>query len=162
MGIFNTINALVSKSPQLDQHENNEQDAPTPAAGRTVLIIDDDRDFLVSTATALRAGGFTVLTSNNGPKGLNVLRYSPEEVCALLLDFHMPELDGGQTLTHARKLKPNMKIIGVTGLHPVDLTPEYREGVDTLLTKPFRNDAVLASVRSVLGLDPASVSASSS
>jgi len=116
----------------------------------TVLLIDDDTDFLEITAGLLRDAGYTVLTSNSGAKGLNMIRYAQRELRLVVLDYNMPQLDGEQTLTHLRRLNPRTKVVGVTGLAPEELPAGYRENLDALIYKPLRREELLASLERVL------------
>ena len=157
MGLFNTASALVSNNSQWEA--TPELSAADGAAAvpvnRSVLIIDDDQQFLDGISPAIRAAGFTVLTSTSGPKGLNLLRYAPHDFCALLLDYNMPGFDGDQTLNHARKLMPSIKVIGITGLQPAELSATYRDGVDELVLKPFSNSELIALLHVLVNGDPA-------
>jgi CheY-like chemotaxis protein len=116
----------------------------------TVLVIDDDRLLLDAIREMLLEAGFNVLTSNTGVKGLNVLRYAPDKVQVVLLDFSMPEFSGGQTLPYIRQLCPHARVIAVTGLSPKALPASFRNGVDDLVQKPFTSANLLEHVRTGL------------
>ena len=159
MGMLDTLCALVTKTPHCGKDvqpltRNSQRAQPT------VMVIDDDQQFLNSVGSMLEAAGFAVLLSNSGSKGLNMLRYTPHDVHAMLLDYSMPGFNGDETLKHARQLKPNLKIIGVTGLALTELPPSYRDGVDALVLKPFNNSELVASIRKLLkgGRRPAAAS----
>ena len=116
----------------------------------TVLAIDDDQQFLDSVRLLLKPEGFYVLTANSGMKGLNMLRYAPLEVQAVLLDYNMPSLNGAQTLEHLRKISPRVKVLAVTGVKAELLPPAFRAGVDRLLSKPFKTGELIDSLRELL------------
>src|SRR5260221_3445846 len=152
MGIFSALNALVSKTPHWEEPDGRSvADSFRPEEPkRTVILIDDDQDILDSIGPALRVEGLTVLTATSGAKGLNLLRCTPHDVEAMLLDYSMPDLDGEHTLRHARKIQPDIKIIGITGLQPDELSAGYRESVNALFYKPVRTIELLASMRELL------------
>jgi CheY-like chemotaxis protein len=134
---------------ELDREESN----PLPAEDQpklTVLAIDDDKSMLDSLRGLLRAEGFAVLTANSGPKGLELLRLAPKNLEVLLLDYNMPGYDGAQTLQHVRKLRPNIKIVAVTGVDINRLPPEFRDGVDKLVLKPFQSSELISTIRGLL------------
>jgi len=116
----------------------------------TVLVIDDDPSFLNAVRGLLDNEGFNVLTSSTGPKGLDMLRYAPRDIRVVLLDYNMPNFDGAVTLEFVRKLNPGIKVFGVTGVEKNLLATVYREGVDKILTKPFRNGELLESLNAVI------------
>jgi len=114
-----------------------------------VLLIDDDDDFLQVTANVLRSAGYAVLTSNTGTKGLNMIQYAPGDLRVVLLDYAMPQLDGEQTLMHLRRLRPSLRVVGLTGVPMDELPSGYREQLDSLLCKPLRREELLASLDKV-------------
>jgi DNA-binding response OmpR family regulator len=130
-----------------DNDEAEEQERPQGKG--TVLVIDDDPSFLTAVREALTAEGFGVLTSRSGPKGLDMLRYASRDIRAVLLDYNMPGFDGAATLEFARKLNPTVKIFAVTGVDQTLLPASFREGVDRLLVKPFRNGELIDSLNAV-------------
>jgi CheY-like chemotaxis protein len=117
--------------------------------GMAVLVIDDDPKFLEMIKLLLSEAGYEVLTSMTGPKGLDMLRYTQDRVRAVLLDFNMPAFDGSRTIFHLRKLVPEMKVIGVTGLPADELPADFRAGVDALMLKPFPIADLLASLQTL-------------
>ncbi len=122
----------------------------------TVLLIDDDPDFLSALQGSLQAEGFTVLTASSGDKGLNILCSRPNPVDILLLDFEMPKFDGANTLQHVRKLNPQIKVVGLTAITSDRLPGEYRNGVDKLISKPFKISDLIASIAELARLQEAS------
>jgi CheY-like chemotaxis protein len=63
-----------------------------PAAKRTVLVVEDDRDYCELLHGAFQEAGFRTLEALNGEKALQVLRN--ENVDLVVSDFMMPELNG--------------------------------------------------------------------
>jgi two-component system, cell cycle sensor histidine kinase and response regulator CckA len=121
-----------------------------PPPGGTVLLIDDNQEFLDTTGELLRGAGFSVLTSNTGAKGLNMIRYAQEDLRLVLLDYTMPQLDGEQTLLYLRKLNPRVRVVGITGASANEVPAAYRENLDGLIFKPVRGEELLAKLGAVL------------
>ena len=117
----------------------------------TVLVVDDDIALNHMLRDALSGVGFNVLTSSNGLKGLNTIRYG-SKVDVVLLDYSMTALDGSQTLEHLNNHFPNVKAIGITGLDTSELPDTYRNGVEQLLLKPIKIPDLVAAIHSVLGV----------
>jgi two-component system alkaline phosphatase synthesis response regulator PhoP len=59
---------------------------------KTVLLIDDDYDFLVATKTVVEAAGYAVKTAGSGEEGLEAVRRSAPDL--IVLDVMMPGMDG--------------------------------------------------------------------
>jgi CheY-like chemotaxis protein len=65
-----------------------------------------------------------------------MLRNAARDIRVVVLDYRMPELNGGETLKVIKQLSPNAKVIGLTAVD-LDSVPEaYLDEVDKLLTKP--------------------------
>ena len=59
---------------------------------KTVLLIDDDNDFLTATKTVVEGAGFAVKTAASGEEGLKAVRSSAPDL--IVLDVMMPGMDG--------------------------------------------------------------------
>jgi CheY-like chemotaxis protein len=161
-GILRAFEALVfdrrpENSTDEDESENPQAEKPPT---RTILVIDDDPIILDTMRGLLRAEGFNVLTSSNGPKGLDMLRYAPRDIRIVLLDYNMPRFNGAETLQFLRKLNPEVKIIAVTGVDINELPSSFREGVDHFFQKPFRSAELIQTIRTLLNGAPTEVAKS--
>jgi two-component system cell cycle sensor histidine kinase/response regulator CckA len=150
MGIIGAAVALFSKRELQGTEQPPDSGRSAAAPKPTVLIIDDDASFLETMRILLRGAGYDVLTSSTGPKGLDMLRYGPRDVAAVLLDFNMPRFNGAETLQFLRKLTPNVKVLAVSGVNLQELPPEFRLGVERFVAKPFRNADLLKTIEEVL------------
>jgi len=78
-----------------------------------ILVIDDDardRDLL---ATVLEERGYEVMLAENGRTGLLLChRQDPD---AVVLDLHMPEIDGHSLLRQLRTLHPSLPVVVFSG-----------------------------------------------
>jgi len=68
--------------------------------GEIILVIDDDRASRGMLAQALNEAGYTCRESSGGVEALEMLH--AEVPALLLLDFHMPQLNGAQVLSRLR------------------------------------------------------------
>jgi DNA-binding response OmpR family regulator len=67
---------------------------------KTVLLVDDEPDFVELTKMRLEGNGYKVLTASNGQEGLDVARSQKPDL--ILLDVMMPDMDGYQMLKKVR------------------------------------------------------------
>src|ERR1017187_7708250 len=152
MRIFTAALALFSDRG-LDQRERLPE-RPSNDGGEpkfTTLVIDDDPLLLHTVQSLLGKRGFNVLTSSSGPKGLETLRYAAGDIRVVVLDYSMPRLNGGETLTFIRQLSPNAKVIGLTAMKLDSVPRGYLDGVDKLLTKPVNATELISAVCEMLG-----------
>jgi diguanylate cyclase (GGDEF)-like protein len=80
-----------------------------PPSGLTVLVADDDRDFLETTRLLLTSEGHEVVTAPGGPEALDLLRQ--RHVDLALLDNHMPPLTGTEVVAAVREFAPSLHVI---------------------------------------------------
>ena len=125
----------------------------------TILVIDDDPLLLHTVKSLLGKRGFNVLTSSSGPKGLETLRYAAGDIRVVVLDYSMPQLNGGETLNFVRQLSPNAKVIGLTAMNLDSVPKTYLDGVDKLLTKPVVATVLIGAVCELLGEEQTASSA---
>ena len=152
MGILGAAIALFGKSGSgsIGLRRRVEEHSGTTEPKDTILVIDDDSAFLDTMRTMLGGEGYNVLVSSSGPKGLDMMRYAGRDVGAVLLDFNMPRFNGAKTLEFLRKLRPNAKVLAVSGVQNSELPADFREGVDRFLSKPFSNAELLKTLGEIL------------
>lgn len=106
-----------------------------------ILCVDDEQVGLKIRRILLERAGYRVLTAHNGPDGLAL--FSAEPVEAVVLDYSMPGMDGGEVAAQMRQIRPKVPIlllsayIGLSNevLSLVDLYMTKGEGAPTLLSK---------------------------
>ncbi|MBP7126410.1 response regulator [Myxococcota bacterium] len=125
---------------------------------RTILLVDDDPDFLEQTAVRLQSDGFEVVTADSQAQGEAVLAGGTRFDLAIL-DLMMEHPDSGFVLGHrVRKTRPGTPILlvtgvtGETGLEFDAATVEERRWVpaDAVLPKPVRYEQLKSEVDRLL------------
>jgi CheY-like chemotaxis protein len=92
----------------------------------TVLCIDDEPNGLVARKAILRNKGYEVLTAMSGPEGLKLFETNP--VDAVVLDYSMPGMNGGQVAAELKRLNPDIKILLLSAY--VDIPKQALQCVD--------------------------------
>lgn len=80
-----------------------------PSKRHVVLCIDDEPSNLKVRRLLLEYAGFTVLTAASGKEGLDLFNSCP--VDAVVVDYSMPEMDGGVVATRIKRDRPRTPII---------------------------------------------------
>lgn len=105
---------------------------------QTVLIIDDIEENIDILERQLSAEGFNVLTANEGPKGLHILKN--QHIDLLLLDINMPVLDGITLLGNIRQdtSLSHVAVLMVTAMDDIKTALQcLKKGACGYITKPY-------------------------
>ncbi|WP_406432861.1 HAMP domain-containing protein [Streptomyces sp. NBC_00631] len=117
--------------------------------GRTILVVDDDARNLFALSGVLELHGFQVLHADNGRKGIEMLLAHPD-ICMVLMDVMMPEMDGYAATTEIRAMPQYAKlpIIAVTAkAMPGDQEKSLASGANDYVTKPVDTGDLIGRVR---------------
>lgn len=114
---------------------------PPGGAGRTILLVDDETSILEINQAFLESSDYKVLAASNGVGGLRLLEQHKAEVRVLLTDFVMPMMDGRELVRRAREVRPDLKVILMTGLTGTETIDGL--AVDAILKKPFQPSDLL-------------------
>ncbi|NCC73749.1 MAG: hybrid sensor histidine kinase/response regulator [Sphingobacteriia bacterium] len=116
-----------------------------------VLIADDNENNLHVLSTMLRNSGYTVRVAKNGLQVLKSVGISLPEL--ILLDIHMPEMDGYETCKRL-KSNPDTKEIPVIFISALTETfnkiHAFESGAVDYITKPFQVEEVRVRVKTHL------------
>src|SRR5262249_8263091 len=109
-----------------------------------VLIADDDRSVREALIACIKSLGLEPQGVDSGDAGVAFL-----DACDLLIsDVRMPGMDGMALLAEARRRRPDLPVIMLTGHATVDLAVQaMRAGAANFIEKPFEIDDLEQAVR---------------
>ena len=81
--------------------------------GFSLILADDDPDYVGATQLLLRSEGHQVLTAANGREALRLVRENDADL--LLLDYFMPDLTAEEVVAELRRLGSEMQVVLQTG-----------------------------------------------
>jgi len=117
----------------------------------SLLIVDDNADFVSACEQFLTGSGYRVLKAFSGPQAVDLCADKSESVALAIVDLNMPELDGPATIGALKQGTPGLKFIAVSGAMLVPYFTQLNElGVRHFLPKPFYLAGLLDSVRLAL------------
>jgi CheY-like chemotaxis protein len=119
-----------------------------------ILIVDDSTQLRTYLTTILSWAGFTVRAVGNGREALEA--YKEKSATLVILDIYLPDMDGMETMRALRAMDQHVKVVAISGLRPslaaLCLKTIGMQGALATLEKPFTREALLKTVRSLLGL----------
>lgn len=116
-----------------------------------VLAIDDNEEFCETLKQLLEPHGFDVKVVSDPVKALELYTREKDSIQLVILDYYMPNLDGGKTSLWLRKLNPKVKILVVSGAEALRLRQLRAQNlIDDYIRKPFRVEEALLAIRQVM------------
>ena len=119
----------------------------------TVLVVDDEHIMREVSRSILEQDGFTVLSTGEGRRALEIYQEHMEDIRVVLLDRTMPTMSGVEVLKRIRVLNPKVMIVLMSGYKPdAEIRDLTTSDLTDFLPKPFRPRELLDIVkRSVSG-----------
>ena len=112
----------------------------------SILIIDDEPNYLIVLSELLRDEGYEVFTAENGAKGVEAIQNTDLDL--VITDMQMPEMDGMQLLDHVKKENPDLPVIVITAYAEVEkAVAAMQAGAFNYLAKPFSNEELLVNIK---------------
>ncbi len=112
------------------------------------LVVDDETVVRRITTSMLEAAGFSVEQANDGNQAMVALKTGQYDL--LVTDIIMPNKEGIETIMEARKLRPDMKIVAMSGGGRIGNTQVLdiakKAGADGTVGKPFKKEDLLKEI----------------
>jgi PAS domain S-box-containing protein len=97
------------------QEDHDAKDPSVTRGTETILLVEDEQALRRATADFLRLNGYTVLEAKDGLDALSVARNTSAVIHLLVTDVVMPNMSGGQLATVLSQLRPDTKLLFVSG-----------------------------------------------
>jgi CheY-like chemotaxis protein len=125
--------------------------APVRGGAEKVLLVEDEALVRQLTHEILRRNGYRVLEAADGVEALAVVRDHADRIDLMLTDVVMPRMSGHELVELARPVRPDMRILYVSGYseEAIARQGQLTEGIQ-LLSKPFTPGVLTAKIRELL------------
>lgn len=115
----------------------------------SILIVEDDEDIRCLFDYILSKAGYSVESVDDGFKALEKIRENEFHIA--ILDYILPEMRGNQLAEEIKKIRPNMKIVFITGF------PEFADEINNelgalsqyALKKPVTQETLLQTIKMI-------------
>ena len=113
-----------------------------------ILCVDDTPSVLEGEKMLLEENGYHVLTATNGEEAVQA--FVSHSVDLVLLDYHMPEMNGGVAAARMKEIKADIPVALLSG--DENLPPSDLEAVDCFMSKSAPIISLLENVDHLLSL----------
>jgi len=122
--------------------------------GEIVLLVDDDIAIRKTAAAVIEIHGYRVIPCKDGAEALATFEARSREIDLVVTDVDMPRLGGLALIRALLQLRPELRLIAMSGLTRVDPLDshiaEVRTMVQEVLQKPFMSENLLLAIHRVL------------
>lgn len=131
---FNTV--ITEKSAR---EKETAQAAKDSIAGKSILIVEDNKINQMITKKIIEKNGATTILSDNGEKAIEIVK--EQELDLILMDIHMPGISGIEATIEIRKFNTSIPIIALTAVTlEDDLDEFYLNGFNDIIPKPYKTE----------------------
>jgi DNA-binding response OmpR family regulator len=120
-----------------------------------ILIVEDDNDLREMLKVSLLKRKFTVIEASDGKQA--ILHFKPAVTDLVITDLIMPDEDGLKVIMKLREMKPDVKIIAISGggkAGPGNYLNVARTlGADEIFSKPFSINDLISKIYELLNIE---------
>ncbi len=111
----------------------------------TILIVDDERNYLLVLEALLSEEGYQVITAESARRGLECIEEN--ELDVVITDMKMPGMDGMEFMERIGLRQPDLPVIMMTAFGSVEKAVEaMRKGAFDYILKPFKNEELKLTI----------------
>jgi len=115
----------------------------------TILIVDDEKNYLVVLEAMLASEGYEIVTTDNARDALHLVRNADLDL--VLTDMKMPGMSGMALLEACKNIKPELPVIMMTAYGTIEMAVEaMKKKAYDYVTKPFQNVQLKLTIRKAL------------
>ncbi|NTV90871.1 MAG: response regulator [Clostridiales bacterium] len=116
-----------------------------------ILIVEDNKTNQFIAKSILEQAGMAVVLADNGKEGADYFLSHPGEIQLILMDLHMPVMDGFEATKLIREKDRKVPVIAMTADAITGVEENCRIiGIDHYISKPFEPDNFVETVKRVL------------
>jgi two-component system response regulator AtoC len=113
---------------------------------KKILIVDDEEGVRESLKLIL-GDQYNLILTEDGSQALECLKNAPD-IGLVLMDIKMPKMNGLEVLERMKELRPDLKVIMITGYKSTEtVTEAVRLGACGYIVKPFKAEEIAKTVK---------------
>ncbi len=117
----------------------------------TILVVDDEPNYLIVLSELLRDEGFEVYTAPDGREALAIVR--DVDLDLVVTDMQMPGMDGMALLEEIKTVNKDLPVVIITAYAEIDkAVAAMQAGAYSYLAKPFSNDELIVTINNAISL----------
>ena len=115
----------------------------------TILIVDDEKNYLVVLEALLGAEGYEIVTARDAKMAVSIIREADLDL--VITDMKMPGMSGMELLETCKKIKPEIPVIMMTAFGTIEMAVEaMKKHAYDYIQKPFENEKLKLTVKKAM------------
>jgi PAS domain S-box-containing protein len=140
---------IYKKTTRTDLPEVQPMEKLIEDAGKSqTILIAEDEDYNFMLLEELLSGLHAVIIRAHNGKGAVDMCKTNLHIDLVLMDIKMPDMDGYEATRRIKEIRPNLPIIAQTAYNvETDKMKAFASGCDDFITKPFKQEVLIAKVK---------------
>ena len=148
-GILDIFKQVTPKT--IDNDNINDEKMPIVKKKQTVLIAEDNITNQLIAQSLLKQEGIDAILADNGKLAVETYLKDQANIDLILMDLHMPIMNGYEAAKEIRKLSKDIPIIALTADVILGIKEKCEEnGINYYISKPFDPDIFLQTIKNIL------------
>lgn len=149
--LYNGIIEIFKITPPKPIKAAPKQEALVSPHPYHILLVEDNKTNQFIAKTIMEQAGFKVSKADNGEEGYTFFLENRPGVDLILMDLHMPVMDGYTATGLIRKIDPNISIVAMTADAISGVEEKCKQhGINRYVSKPFEPDQFITTILDIL------------
>lgn len=116
-----------------------------------VLVVEDNKTNQLIAKSLLQQAGIESILANDGQEGVELYKQHKIKIDLILMDLHMPVMNGYEAAEEIRKISPTVPIVAMTADVILGVKEKCEEcGIHYYISKPFDPDRFLQTIKDII------------
>jgi two-component system cell cycle sensor histidine kinase/response regulator CckA len=156
LGVGTTFTVYLPVARTVPSEGGKGVSTPSVNGNETLLVVDDEEEILSSMQEALTRHGYRVVPVSDPSSAMDTFKKISGEIALVITDIVMPQVDGKELIQQIKLIKPEVKILAISGYTKYVANKEEIKDISGFLQKPFETPHLLSVVRRILDTKPRS------
>lgn len=149
--LYNGIIEILKIKPPEERQAAKKEDKKTIPYPYKLLLVEDNKTNQFIAKTILEQAGFALEIASDGEEGWRFFEAHQDEIDLILMDLHMPVMDGYTASSLIRKISPDVPIVAMTADAIAGVEEQCRaHGIYNYVSKPFEPDQLIETLVTLL------------
>lgn len=145
------LEIFIHRAIEFTTNEINDSNKTMTKVHKKILIVDDNNTNQLIAKLLLEQAGFDVITANDGKEAVDIYQKQSTQIDLILMDIHMPIMNGYEASTAIKQMYPNAIIVAMTAEVTTGVKESCKKaGMEQYISKPFEPETLIKLIQDIL------------